>query len=589
MSYTPQHIPDKASTVVAVPELSGRRRVLLACFMLAMVGLIWRAVNLQILENDFLQGKGEAVHLRDIKTPAYRGKITDRDGNALAVSAPVSSVWVNPQALDLNGRVAVLAKLLDLPLKELKKKLSPATGKRFVYLRRRIDPHVAQQVDDLKIPGIYLQKEYRRYYPDGEVAAHLVGFTNVDDRGLEGLELVFNNKLQGHAGVERIIRDGKRRMVEHVDNIRSPEPGENIRLTLDRRLQYLAYRELKLAVAQQKAKSGSLVLMNPQTGEILAVANQPAFNPNDLSTLKRGQARNRAFVDVFEPGSTMKPFTVAAGMESGLYDMTTKINTAPGYMKVGRSQVRDHRNYGEIDLATLLLKSSNVGSSKIALTIPPENLWGLLNKLGFGRSPESNFPGEARGKLVSYEKWRPIERATLAFGYGLSSSVLQLAHAYSALANDGLLQPVRLVMPDSARDQQQGEQVMRPAVARKVRKMLEAVVSVKGTAPRAKVEGYTVAGKTGTVKKAVAGGYSEDKYLGFFAGMAPAKNPKLVLVVMIDEPRSGDYYGGLVAAPAFSRIMSGALRLLNIAPDDVDPLPVIASSKDQLALLGGVQ
>lgn len=588
MSYTPQHIQDKASKV-AIPELSGRRRILLACFMLAMLGLIWRAVNLQVLDNAFLQGKGRAVHLRDIKIPAYRGKITDRDGNALAVSAPVSSVWVNPQVLEIGDNRAVLAKLLDLPLHKLKKKLSAEMGKRFVYLRRRIDPQLARQIDDLNIPGIYLQKEYRRYYPDGEVAAHLVGFTNIDDNGLEGLELVFDEKLQGLEGVERIIRDGKRRMVEHVENIRSPEAGENVRLTIDRRLQYLAYRELKLAVAQQKAKSGSLVLMNPQTGEILAVANQPAFNPNDLSTLKRGQARNRAFVDVFEPGSTMKPFTVAAGMQSGLFDLSSKIDTAPGYMKVGRSQVRDHRNYGEIDLATLLLKSSNVGASKIALTVPPEQLWGLLNKLGFGRSPNSQFPGEARGKLVGYEQWRPIERATLSFGYGLSSSVLQLAHAYSALANDGLLQPVRLVVPNADDEVQQGEQVMRPDVAKKVRKMLEAVVSVKGTAPRAKVEGYTVAGKTGTVKKAIAGGYSEDKYLGFFAGMAPARNPKLVLVVMIDEPRSGDYYGGLVAAPAFSRIMSGALRLLNIAPDDVEPLPVMAASQDKLALLGGIQ
>jgi len=578
VNYSNQQPVDRANKL-DVPELSGRRRFLLACFMLAMVGLIWRAVSLQILDNDFLQDKGRAVHLRDIKVPAYRGKILDRDGNAMAVSAPVSSVWVNPQVLDLAEKRADLTKLLGLPKKVLDKKFSKKNGKRFVYLRRRIDPRLAAQIDALRIPGIYLQKEYRRYYPDGEVTAHLIGFTNIDDQGLEGLELLFNDKLNGEQGVERIIRDGKRRMVEHVDNIRSPIPGEDISLSIDRRLQYLAYRELKLAVAQQNAVSGSLVLMNSETGEVLAVANQPAFNPNDLSKLKRGQARNRAFVDVFEPGSTMKPFTVVAGMESGMFDSSTMIDTAPGYMKVGRSQVRDHRNYGEIDLATLLLKSSNVASSKIALTIPAEGYWGLLRKLGFGQSANSQFPGEARGRLAGYEGWKPIERATLSFGYGLSSSVLQLAHAYCGLANNGVLHPVKLIRSDDS--QSHGERIMREDVAVKVREMLEAVVSVKGTAPRARVEGYTVAGKTGTVKKAIRGGYSDDKYLGIFAGMAPAKNPKLVLVVMIDEPRAGDYYGGLVAAPVFSRVMSGALRILNIAPDNVLPLPVLTSVKAQ--------
>ncbi|MEH6503153.1 MAG: penicillin-binding protein 2 [Cycloclasticus sp.] len=568
-----QHPKDKAHKVV-VPELAGRRRFILACFMSVMCALIWRAVDLQILNNAYLQERGEAVYLRDIKLPAYRGKITDTDGHALAISAPVSSVWVNPQELDLGERTADFAKLLELNIKDLERKLKKVAARHFVYLRRHMDPHVAKMVADMQLPGVYLQKEYRRYYPDGEVAAHLVGFTNIDDEGQEGLELSFNDHLKGIAGVERVLRDGKRQMVKHIDKIRAPIPGKDLALSIDRRLQYLAYRELKAAVAQQKAKSGSLVLLNPETGEVLAVVNQPAFNPNDRSKFTASHVRNRAFVDVFEPGSTMKPFTVAAGMESGLFDTTTMIDTNPGYMKVGRSQVRDHRNYGEVDLATLLLKSSNVAASKIALSIPPEGLWQLLNKLGFGRTTGNGFPGEARGKLVGYEQWRPIERATLSFGYGLSSSTLQLAHAYSAIANDGLMKPVSLV---KNKQYPAGERVMGAKVAEQVRTMLKGVVSKAGTAPRARVHGYSIAGKTGTVKKAIAGGYSEDNYLGIFAGMAPASDPKLVMVVVIDEPKAGDYYGGLVAAPVFSRVMSGALRLMNITPDDLETPSVLAA------------
>lgn len=573
MSYGNPQLKDKAQKIV-VPELAGRRRFILACFMLVMCGLIYRAVDLQVLNNSYLQKRGEAVHLRDVALPAYRGKVLDSEGHALAISAPVSSVWVNPQELDLENKTAEFAKLLGIKKQTLEKKLKKVSSRRFVYLRRHMDPQVAQKINAMDLAGVYLQKEYRRYYPDGEVAAHLVGFTNIDDEGQEGLELAFNEKLKGIAGAERILYDGRRRMVKHVDNIRAPIPGQDIHLTIDRRLQYLAYRELKAAVAQQKAKSGSLVLLNPETGEVLAVANQPAFNPNDRSRMKASHVRNRAFVDLFEPGSTMKPFTVAAGMESGLYDTSTIIDTNPGYMRVGRSQVRDHRNYGEVDLATLLLKSSNVAAAKIALGIPPEGLWSMFNNLGFGRAVNSGFPGEARGKLVSYEQWRPIETATLSFGYGLSMSALQLAHAYAVIANDGVSEAISLVKNTQTMEAQT---VMRPAVARTIRDMLKGVVSKVGTAPRARVSGYSVAGKTGTVKKAIAGGYSEDKYLGIFAGMAPASDPKLVMVVVIDEPRAGDYYGGLVAAPVFSRVMAGALRLMNIAPDDIEENTVVAA------------
>ena len=572
MNYGNRQVNASVQKIV-VPELAGRRRFILACFMLLMCGLIWRAFNLQVMNNRFLQQRGEAVYLRDIKLPAYRGKITDSSGHALAISAPVSSVWVNPQELELGEKGAEFAKLLELDEGSLNNKLKKYAGRRFLYIRRHMDPRLAQLVDELELPGVYLQKEYKRYYPDGEVAAHLVGFTDIDDEGQEGLELALNQKLKGVAGVERVLRDGKRRMVKHIDNIRAPIAGKDIELSIDRRLQYLAYRELKAAVAQQNATSGSVVLLNPETGEVLAVANQPAFNPNDRSMFKASHVRNRAFVDVFEPGSTMKPFTVAAGMQSGLFDDASIIDTNPGYMKVGRSQVRDHRNYGELNLATLLLKSSNVASSKIALTIPPLSLWTMLDKLGFGHSTNNGYPGEAEGKLVTYERWRPIERATLAFGYGLSSSALQLARAYGAIANDGVVQAVSLVREEH---HAKGDRVMSATIAKKIRTMLQGVVSPAGTAPRAQIHGYSVAGKTGTVKKAIAGGDSEDKYLGIFAGMAPASDPKLVLVVVIDEPKAGDYYGGLVAAPVFSRIMAGALRLMNVAPDDIEDSPVLA-------------
>jgi len=422
---------------------------------------------------------------------------------------------------------------------------------------------------------VHLQKEYRRYYPDGETAAHLLGFTDVDDRGQEGLELAYDDWLNGEPGSERVIRDGKRRMVEKVDNIRAPQPGKDLQLTIDRRLQYLAYRELKAAVAQHRARAGSLVMLDPRTGEVLAVANQPSFNPNNRDGLQASRTRNRAVVDLFEPGSTIKPFAVASGLETGRYGPRTHIDTSPGYMRVGRHLVRDHHNYGDIDVSTVLLKSSNVGAAKIVLDIPPKAFWGMLDRLGFGQLPGSGFPGEASGRLVHYDSWRTIEQATLSFGYGMSTSVLQLANAYAALANEGRVFAPRLVL-----DQPAGEsrQVMRADTARRVRQMLEPVVSRLGTAPRAQIPGYRVAGKTGTVKKAVAGGYAEDRYLSLFAGMAPASDPRLVMVVMLDEPRSGDYYGGLVSGPVFSRVMGGALRLLGVAPDDSDSLPMLAVS-----------
>lgn len=561
------------SETIAVPELSGRRRFVLLCFMLVALGLVWRAVDLQVLNQGFLQEKGNAVYLRTASIPAYRGQIQDRNGYPMAVSAPVSSVWANPQEFEADAaQMAQLSKLIDVPQRTLKARLDPSDGRRFVYLHRRMDPQQAQTIDDLQLPGVYLEKEYRRYYPDGEVAAHLLGFTDVDDHGQEGLELAFEDWLNGEAGSERVIRDGKRRMVEKVDRIRSPEPGKDLQLTIDRRLQYLAYRELKAAIAQHRARAGSLVLMDVQTGEVLAMANQPSFNPNNRTELRLERTRNRAVTDLFEPGSTIKSFAVAAGIESGRYRAETAIDTAPGYLRVGRHLVRDHHNYGMMDVSRVLLKSSNVGAAKIVLDIEPAQFWGVLDQVGFGRHPGTGFPGEASGRLVHYDQWRDIEHATLSFGYGMSTSVLQLTQAYAALANDGLLHPSRLIRDGKNAEPQR---VMQASTARAVRQMLEAVVSKEGTAPRAQIQGYRVAGKTGTVKKAIAGGYAEDRYLSIFAGMAPASHPRYAMVVLIDEPSVGDYYGGVVAGPVFSRVMGGALRMTGVAPDDIESLPLL--------------
>lgn len=567
--------PHSLSSSYTMPELSGRRRFMLLCFMLAAMGLVWRAVDLQVLNQDFLQQKGNAVYLRQAGIPAYRGQIQDRNGYPLAISAPVSSVWANPQEFEADSaQLGQLAELLEVPRARLRNKLQDAKAQRFVYLRRRMDPQLARQIDDLELSGVYLDKEYRRYYPDGEVVAHLLGFTNVDDRGQEGLELAFEEWLNGKPGSEQVIRDGKRRMVEKVERIRSPEPGKDLRLTIDRRLQYLAYRELKAAVNQHRARAGSLVLLDPRNGQVLAMANQPSFNPNNRAELQMGRTRNRALTDLFEPGSTIKAFAVAAGLESGRYGPQTLIDTTPGYMRVGRNLVRDHHNYGEIDVARVLLKSSNVGAAKIVLDISPERFWTLLDRLGFGQAPGSRFPGEASGRLVHFDQWRAIEQATLSFGYGMSTTALQLTNAYAALANDGVIHHPRLILDETPGDPQQ---VMRADTARSVRHMLEAVVSKQGTAPRAQVPGYRVAGKTGTVKKAVPGGYAEDRYLSIFAGMAPASDPRLVMVVVIDEPTSGDYYGGLVAGPVFSRVMGGALRMLGVTPDNIQSLPALAA------------
>ncbi|ODB83223.1 cell division protein [Candidatus Thiodiazotropha endoloripes] len=549
--------------IIRQPSYRARRYTVLAVMALAYASLIWQSVDRQVFETAFLQEQGERRYLRTMKVSASRGMITDRNGEPLSISTPVKSVVANPRVVKSdNQTIGALASILDLNPDRLRRQLS--SDRSFVYLKRRINPDQAEKVAALEIKGLDLLSEYRRFYPSGEVMSHIVGFTNIDDQGQEGMELAYDQWLSGTPGAKRVIKDGSGRVVNQVENIQSPAPGKDLTLSIDRRLQFLAYRELKAAVAKHRARSGSVVILDAQNGEILAMVNSPAYNPNDLQDRRSSKLRNRSVTDVFEPGSTIKPFAVAAAMEQGKFRPTTPIDVSPGYMKVGRYLVRDHRNYGMIDVATVLRKSSNVGASKIALSMPPETLWQLYTKLGFGSSPESLFPGESSGRLPHFSDWSSFEQATLSFGYGLSVTPLQLARAYAVLANHGERLPVSLLKQDQ---QPVGERVLRQSTARSVVAMLESVVSRDGSAPLAAVPGYRVAGKTGTAKKSVAGGYAEDKYLSLFVGMAPATRPRLVMAVFIDEPGGEEYYGGVVAGPVFSKVMSGALRLMNIPPD----------------------
>ncbi len=444
--------------------------------------------------------------------------------------------------------------------------LASRADREFIYLRRHINPMLAAQVEALDIPGVYLQREYRRYYPDGEVAAHVVGFTNIDDVGQEGLELAYDDWLKGEPGAKRVIKDGKSHIIEDVESIRLPAPGRDLQLSIDRRIQYLAYRELKALMQEHKARAASAVVLDVKSGEVLAMVNQPSFNPNNRQNLNSSDMRNRAVTDVFEPGSTMKPFVVAKALESGRYRPDTAVATAPGWMRVGSNTVRDVHDYGQLDVSGVIRKSSNVGIAKIALSLPAEEIWTQMSDLGFGVQTFSGFPGEASGLLPHYTGWNAIETATLSFGYGVSVTALQLAQAYAVLAADGVRRSVTFL---HGQDAMQEHRVMPAAVARQVRYMLEEATGPDGTAPQARIPGFRVAGKTGTVRKSVAGGYSDSQYLSVFAGLAPVSDPRLVMVVMVDEPGNGQYYGGQVAAPVFARVMAGALRLLAVTPDNV--------------------
>ncbi len=565
----------------ALPSYAGRRHTVLLLFMLAGATLIWRAVDQQILEKDFLQSEGADRYLTQVEVAAHRGLITDRRGDVLALSTPVDSVAANPRLLGSDTQQLVaLAKVLAIDPEDLRTKLARYSQRHFVYLKRRLPPAAAANVMEVVrthgIQGVHLEREYQRFYPAGEVFAHVLGFTDVDDQGQEGLELAYDTALRGDPGAKLVLRDGRRQVVDDVENIRSPRGGKHLALSIDQRLQFIAYRELKAAVKRQRAVAGSLVLLDVSSGEVLAMVNQPSYNPNANRSNKRGRLRNRALTDVFEPGSTMKPFTVAAALDAGVIKADSVIDTSPGYFRLGAAQVKDSKNLGVIDVGTVLSKSSNVGAGKIALALDKRQLWQAMDKLGFGRQVGTGFPGEVAGQLSDYRRWAQIDQATLSFGYGIAVTNLQLAQAYATLANDGVFVPVTLLKRDIPA---RGRQVFSRSSAETVRRMLESVVQADGTAPDAAVPGYRVAGKTGTVKKFGPNGYSDDRYLSLFAGMAPAHHPRVVMVVMLDEPRAGKFYGGQVAGPVFSAVMAETLRLLNVTPDvAVDPALRVAAA-----------
>jgi cell division protein FtsI (penicillin-binding protein 3) len=527
--------------------------------------LAGRAVELQLVDHGFLARQGDARFSRVVAISAHRGTITDRFGEPLAVSTPVDSVWVNPRKLAGDSeQLPRLARSLGLDRQEFVRRVSSNLDREFLFVARGLQPAYARRVRQLDISGVNFTREYRRYYPASEVAGHLLGFDNIDDVGQEGAELAFDHWLAGEDGAKRVIQDSNGRKVEDVESIRAARPGRDLALSIDLRIQYLAYRELKAAIRDNRARSGSVVVIDVNTGEVLAIVNQPTYNPNDRGQFNAAAYRNRAATDLFEPGSSIKPFIVAAGLASGQYRADSVIDTGTGFLQVGAKTIEDEHPVGAIGLATVLAKSSNVGMAKLALSLEPKSIWSTLDRLGFGQVTASGFPGESAGLLSNYSNWKPISIATLAYGYGLSVTPLQLAQAYATLGAYGLRRPVSLLRLDTPAA---GERVVDPNVCRALIGLLESVITPDGTGVRAQIAGYRVAGKTGTAWKSQAGTYSKDHYVAVFGGVAPATHPRLAAVVVIDEPSAGKYYGGDVSAPVFATVMGGALRLMGVSPD----------------------
>jgi cell division protein FtsI (penicillin-binding protein 3) len=540
-----------------------RRRVLLMGLLICFMVLVGKSIYLQSTKKEFLQKQGKNRYIRTLSLQAGRGDITDRNGVILAGSSPVVSVWANPSLVKIDAKKRLaLTKLLKIKTSTLNKRLGNKTSK-FVYIKRRLSPSLASEVKALKITGVNLEREYKRFYPAGNMVSHVVGFTGIDGNGQEGVELIRNAELTGKAGQRRIIKDRAGHVIEELEVMREPRDGQELVLSIDRRIQYLVFRELSKSVAKYKAKAGSAVVLDAKTGEVLAMVNLPTYNPNNLVN-SRGKTRNRTLTDVFEPGSTIKPITVAAALEFGGYAPTTKVKTAPGYMAIGSATIRDTHNYDELTVAEVVKKSSNVGSAKIALSLDKKKLWNVFNEIGFGEKTHIQFPGEVSGKVRDYKTWRPIEQATMSYGHGISVTLLQLARAYTVFTNDGELKPVSLIKLDQAPI---GKSVFSAKVANDVKDMLELAVQAGGTGVRAQVAGYRVGGKTGTAHKLGPKGYEKDKYMGSFVGIAPVSTPRLIMAVMIDEPTTGQYYGGTVAAPVFSSVMSKVLRLLAVPQD----------------------
>jgi cell division protein FtsI (penicillin-binding protein 3) len=550
-------------------NLRGRLQLVVGTLGLCAVALVGRAVDLQLIDNAFYQEKADARILREIPIPTSRGMITDRNGEPLAVSTPVASLWANPQELSkYPDRLPELAEATDLPLDYLARYVSQRTDKEFMYIprHRRISPAAARKILALNIPGVFSQREYRRFYPQGEAMAHILGFTNIDDQGQEGIELAFDEWLRGKPGAEKVIRDRRGRIVENVDLVRAAEPGKDLTLSIDRRIQYLTYRELKRALLESGASSASAVVLDISTGEVLAMANLPSFNPNAVESGQRESHRNRAVTDLIEPGSTMKPLTVAAALEAGVVTPNTLIDTNPGWMPNGRYRTTDTSNHGVLTVTGVITKSSNVGVSKIVAKLGDQDFYEFLRRFGYGQSTESGFPGEASGIFPPPSRWSGTTKQTMSYGYGISVTPLQIAHAYAALANGG-----RMIEPTFVKGQpQETRQVLDPKIAHEVMKMMQTVTEPGGTATTAAILGYHVAGKTGTARMASGGSYSR-RYVSLFAGVVPVDNPRFSMAVVVSEPdpsRRG-YYGGSVSGPVFHNVMQGALRLMDVPPDDI--------------------
>lgn len=556
----------KEKTISAI--IGYRYPIALVVLGLAALILSGRMIQLHIADRTFLQEQGDARSVRIDSIPGYRGMIRDRNGEPLAVSTPVTTIWANPRHFKADDmELKELARRLKLSLPFLKEKMKRAEGKGFIYLKRHMIPHEAREVLDLRIRGLYAQHEYKRYYPAHEMVAHLIGFTNIDDKGQEGLELTFDEALAGEPGQKKILKDRRGHVFRDLQVIKAPQPGQTLDLTIDLKLQFMAYRELKAAVDQHKAKSGAVVMLDARSGEVLAMVNQPSFNPNDRSGLDVAALRNRAMIDLFEPGSTVKPLTIAAAINSGQYKVTDSIDTSPGYMRLGGSSIRDFRNYGMLSMTRIITKSSNVGVARIALSMAEDTVANFLQQLGMGQTTGTGFPGEGVGTLVIPKAREKARIATMAYGYGLAVTSLQLAQAYQVLANNGLKKHISLV---KGMDGIPDEQVMSPDTARAVVEMMETVTQQGGTGTRAAVPGYRIAGKTGTVHKVSAAGGYDNEYMAVFAGVAPVSDPRIVMVIWVDSPSGQEYYGGEVAAPIFGRIMGNALRYLNVRPDNIE-------------------
>jgi cell division protein FtsI (penicillin-binding protein 3) len=550
-----------------------RSRLMALLIFASFAVLIGRSFYLQVLNDDFLQKKGDSRYRRDLEISASRGRISDRHGDVLAVSTPMKSIWAIPAEARLAPEQAQqLAGLLEMDIKELARRLG--SDKNFVFLKRQLPPETGDKVAALKLPGINQDREYRRYYPAGEMTAPLVGITDVDDKGLEGVELGFQNQLLGHPGSRSVIRDRRGQIVEDVGSRRMPRDGRDIRLALDSKIQYIAYSQIKQAVKDFKAKAGGVVVVDTRTGEILALANWPSYNPNNRES--GAPQRNRALTDTYEPGSVMKPFTAALALETHKVRFNTLIDCAPGYLSIGKATISDTRRYGLLSVAQVIQKSSNVGTAKIAAMLSPEEMYRMYTAIGLGQPPELGYPGEVAGTLRPWKSWRPIEQATMSYGHGLSVSLIQLARAYTIFAREGDIVPLSLTRSDGL--PVRTTPVFSQQTVREVRAMLEMATQPGGTAPKARVPGYRVAGKTGTALK-IEGGQYVKKYVASYVGFAPVSDPRLVVAVMIDEPGEGAHYGGDVAGPVFSQVMGGALRTLGVTPD----APVVHAAIDNTA------